>query len=244
MPDQATGQSQIDARATAATRARYDRIAPFYDLMEATREWGYHRWREKLWQEATGSDILEVGVGTGKNLPHYPRRAHITAIDLSPRRLERARRRVEKLRLEVDLRVMDAQALEFADNSFDTAVATFVFCSVPDPVLGLEEIGRVVQQGGKILLLEHVRAQNPAIGRLMDWVNPLIVRTMGFNLNRRTLLNIQRAGLVIESVENLALSGIFKFILARPVKQAKGMEKEKLFEIELKEQDEWSEQRI
>ena len=160
---------------------------------------------------------LEVGVGTGKNMPYYPRGARVTGIDLSPRMLVRSRARRQQLGLSLNLHVMDAQALEFADNAFDCAVATFVFCSVPDPVLGLRELGRVVKSDGKILLLEHMRAENRVIGKMMDWVNPLIVRVMGFNINRRTLLNIERAGLAIESVEDVGLRGIFKFIVARPI---------------------------
>ena len=224
MFERATVRTAIDARQTAATRARYDRVAPFYDLMQLCAEWGYRVWRQKMWAQVNGPNVLEVGVGTGKNMRYYPHGARMTAIDLSPRMLEHARRQNEKLGLNVSLHEMDAQALEFEDNTFNSAVATFVFCSVPDPVLGLKELARVVKPSGKILLLEHMRAENRVIGKLMDWVNPLIVRVMGFNVNRRTLLNIERVGLEIESVEDVGLRGIFKFIVARPEKEReKGM---------------------
>jgi ubiquinone/menaquinone biosynthesis C-methylase UbiE len=94
-------------------------------------------------------------------------------------------------------------------------VATFVFCSVPDPVQGLREIGRVVRPGGQILLLEHVRIDRPVIGTLMDVLAPLIVRLNGANINRRTVKNVQSAGLQIDRVENLDRMGMFKLIFAR-----------------------------
>jgi len=128
--------------------------------------------------------------------------------------LERARRRARKLNLQADLYLGDVQALDFPDDSFDTAVATFVFCSVPDPILGLRELKRVVKPGGQIVLLEHVRSPHSLLGRLMDVLNPLVVRMMGANINRRTVENVQKAGLVVERVENLGMGGIVKLIVA------------------------------
>jgi phosphatidylethanolamine/phosphatidyl-N-methylethanolamine N-methyltransferase len=206
----------VDDKATIQTKSRYNRIAPVYDLMEAIVErFAFRRWREKLWSQVDGRKILEVGVGTGKNIPHYPRGVQITAVDLSDKMLERARRRVQKLNAEVDLCLMDAQKLAFPDAAFDAAVATFVFCSVPDPVLGLRELDRVVKPGGQILLLEHVRVNKPVIGKLMDLLDPFVVRLMGLHINRRTVENVRKAGLEIERVEELAPGGLVKLIVAR-----------------------------
>lgn len=213
---QSSTRHHLNDEATALVRLRYDRQALRYDRRQGRLEGMQRPWRRRLWDQVSGPRVLEVGAGTGLNMPFWPRHLEITACDLSPRMLERARRRAADLGLTADLRVGDAQALEFADDSFDTAVATCVFCSVPDPVQGLRELGRVVRPWGQILLLEHVRPENPLLGLIADLLTPLFVRLTGANLNRRTLDNIRAAGLRIESVEDLAMAGMFQFIVASP----------------------------
>ncbi|MFB0537565.1 MAG: class I SAM-dependent methyltransferase [Anaerolineae bacterium] len=206
----------MDDKATIQTKSRYNRIAPVYDLMEAIVErLAFRRWREKLWSQVEGNRLLEVGVGTGKNILYHPKGVQVTAVDLSDKMLERAQRRAQELDSEVDLRLMDAQKLAFPDTAFDAAVATFVFCSVPDPILGLRELGRVVRPGGQIFLLEHVRVNRPVIGRLMDMFDPFVARLMGPHINRRTVENVKKAGLEIERAEELAPGGLVKLIVAR-----------------------------
>lgn len=202
-------------KATIQTQNRYNRIAPVYDLMEALVERSAFRsWRKELWSRVSGTRILEVGVGTGKNVPYYPRGLRVTAVDLSGKMMERAQRRAQEEAVEVDLSLMDAQRMAFPDATFDAAVATFVFCSVPDPILGLRELGRVVKVGGQVILLEHVRVNKPLIGDIMDLLDPLVVRLIGPHINRTTAENVQRAGLEIEQMEELTPGGLVKLIVA------------------------------
>jgi ubiquinone/menaquinone biosynthesis C-methylase UbiE len=112
----------------------------------------------------------------------------------------------------VDLREMDVQHVAFADASFDTVVSTFVFCSVPDPVAGLREIRRVLRPDGRLLMLEHVLSQRHALGALMNAVNPIVVRMMGANINRRTRQNLEKAGLHVERAEPLWADIFWLFI--------------------------------
>jgi ubiquinone/menaquinone biosynthesis C-methylase UbiE len=205
----------MESKVTEAVKRRYDRIAPVYDLMEGLVERSrYSRWRELVWSKVEGNRILEVGTGTGKNFPYYPADAEITAIDLSEKMLSRARQKAKNQGIEIDLQRMDAQNMSFKDDMFDTVVATFVFCSVPIPIKGLEEIKRVCKPCGKVLLLEHVLSANRVLAFLMNLVNPLVVRIMGPNINRKTVENVANSGLKVEKVTDLAV-GIFKLIEAR-----------------------------
>jgi ubiquinone/menaquinone biosynthesis C-methylase UbiE len=201
-------------RHTHLTRNRYNRLAFIFDFMEAPVErLRFSSWRNRLRDRIVGRQALEVGVGTGKNLPYYPEDVKITAIDLSPRMLARARKRAEKLNRNFELLEMDVQNLTFPDRFFDTVLATFVFCSVPDPVAGLREMRRVCRPDGRLLLLEHMRPERPIPGFIFDVLNPMVVRMMGANINRRTIDNIRKAGWHIQMEEKLS-SDIVRWIEA------------------------------
>lgn len=178
---------------------------PWYDLLEALVEsWRFAAWRARLRERIRGPLVLEVGVGTGKNVRFYPSGARITGIDLSPGMLDRAQKRVGAMGLDVELTEMDVQELQFPDQSFDTVFATFVFCSVPNPILGLKELRRVCKPEGRLILLEHVRSGNRILGLVFDALNPMVVRMMGANINRKTMDNIRQAGWNIDLEEQLS----------------------------------------
>ena len=216
--------------ATSLTQKRYDRQAVLFDFWEAPIEaLGFKRLRKRLWSEVQGRSLLEVGVGTGKNLPYHPQSARSVAVDLSPRMLRRAASRARRLEHDVDLVLADAQHLPFRDGAFDAAAATFVFCSVPDPVMGLGEVRRVLRDEGQVHLLEHVRAGNRVVGRLMDLINPVAVRLMGANINRDTVGNVERSGFALKSVESRGF-GILKLIRGK-VLQAVGASPEAVSDV-------------
>jgi ubiquinone/menaquinone biosynthesis C-methylase UbiE len=196
---------------TEVIRRRYDRTSIFYDWMDRMIS---PELRKKALAQASGK-VLELGVGTGNNFPYYPPGCEVTAIDFSPGMLARARKKLHLARAPIKLLEMDAQAMDFPDNTFDTVVATCVFCSVPDPVKGLAEVKRVCKPNGKIILLEHVRSESPVIGWLMDVLNPISLHLIGSNINRRTVQNVISAGIQLQKVEDLR-GKIVKLIVGTP----------------------------
>lgn len=199
---------------TDIAKKRWNRTARHYDRMMALVEWAIVRkWRRLLWGRVESSRVLEVGVGTGYNIPYYPAEAEITAVDFSEEMLKRARDRAGRHKIKVELRQMDAQNLEFADNTFDTVVGTLVLCSIPDPVLGIKEVERVLKPGGKVVLLEQDFSANRFSRWLVKLANPLIAR-MGSDFRRRPMANLAKSGLKVERVTNLWM-GLFKLIEAR-----------------------------
>ncbi|NOZ58307.1 MAG: methyltransferase domain-containing protein [Euryarchaeota archaeon] len=192
-------------------RRRYERLAPFYDLLELPMELvAFSRWRRLLFAGLGGGRILEVGIGTGKNIPHHPGDTPVVGVDISLRMLRRAKARAERLGRRVELVLADVEALPFRDGSFDAAASSYVFCSVENPVRGLEEVRRVLRPGGRARFLEHMRSENPLVGALQDLLNPL-VHILGPEINRRTLENIRSAGLRILRERRL-LTSIFRLV--------------------------------
>ena len=199
---------------TETIKNRYNRIAPFYDALEYFMEKTvFGDLREQIWQKVNGQTVLEAGVGTVKNFPFYPENKNITAIDFSDRMLVRAKHKRIDNQLTVDLQLMDVESLNFPDNSFDTIIATFLFCSVPRPITGLRELHRVCKPGGQVLLLEHVLSENPLLAGIMKFLNPLVAKLVGANIDRETVKSVQSIGFQRVHVDSVS-GGIVKLIEA------------------------------
>jgi SAM-dependent methyltransferase len=159
--------------------------------------------------ERSGGRLIEIGVGTGLNFPHYPPDARGAAIEPSREMLRLARTKLRPAG--VRLVQASAEALPFADATFDAAFATLVFCSVASPPLAFAELRRVVRAGGRVVLLEHVRPPNP-LGLVFDLISRLTVPLCDDHFNRRTADEARRAGLRVVGVERHAL-GIIQLIV-------------------------------
>lgn len=184
---------------TNKIKKRYNRVAGFYDILDKPMEMAVSGWKEKLLSGVKGK-VLEVGIGTGRNIPYYPTNVELTGIDFSPKMVEIARKKAIG-KSNIQLLEMDAENMDFTDNSFDTVVTSCVFCSVPNPVKGLKEIRRVCKNDGKILMLEHVRSQKKVVGELMDVFNFIPLNIYGANINRETYQNLLKAGFQPENIE-------------------------------------------
>jgi ubiquinone/menaquinone biosynthesis C-methylase UbiE len=204
----------VGATETERVRRIWEREAPRYDrhirfweklLFEDGREWVCSR--------AQG-DVLEVAVGTGRNLPFYPEGVRLTGVDISPAMLKIARRRVNELGLEVDLREADAQALPFPDASFDAVVCTLSLCNIPDDRKAVAEMKRVLRPGGRMLLLDHVRSSSRLGQVIQRALEVVTVRFGGDHLLRRPLEHVRTESFRIERQERFK-KGIVERLSAR-----------------------------
>jgi ubiquinone/menaquinone biosynthesis C-methylase UbiE len=194
---------------------KYNRFAHWYDFVEGIPDLlGVSRLRQRLLQQASGK-VLEVAVGTGKNLPYYSRSCKITAVDLSPKMLDVARKRVAKLSIDVSFFLADAEAMPFPDKSFDTVVSSLTTCTFPNPVIALREMARVCRTEGKILLLDHGRSDREWLGRLQDSRDEPHAKQLGCHWNREPLEIAREAGLTVLAAWR-TFFGIFHLIQAKP----------------------------
>ena len=199
-----------------STSRQYQRIAPFYELLELPFEYGRCRRLRRLVFDGLWGRILDAGIGTGRNVAFYPRGAEVVGIDVSSAMLARAARRLRKSSATIELREMDVTRLDFPAGSFDVAVATFLFCVLPDELQlpALRELGRVVRGGGTVRLLDYVRPQRPLRRAIAGLWEPWIAWAYGASFDRRTEKYIPEAGLELVKAE-LVVDDLVKLLTAR-----------------------------
>jgi ubiquinone/menaquinone biosynthesis C-methylase UbiE len=203
------------AEANELRRQNYAKEAPHYDKSMGFFERRVFGSDHRAWacSQASG-DTLEVAVGTGLNLPHYPAGVRLAGLDLSSDMLALARNRAAELGRTVDLREGDAQELPFADSSFDTVVCTYSLCNVPDEARTVSEMKRVLKPGGRLILVDHIRSSVPPIfwfQRLLE-----IVSRKGDHMTRRPSLHVERAGFDIQARERLRAGVVERLVAVKP----------------------------
>ena len=180
--------------------------------MARTEKAGLRAFRERLLVGAVG-DVLEIGGGTGANLPCYgPGVVSLTLTEPQPPMLRRLERTVQAHRPDARVLRAPAEDLPFDDDTFDVAVSTLVLCGVDDQPRALRELRRVLRPGGRLLLIEHLRSEDPAVARLqarMNWLNRLVVCC---DCNRPTLDSVREAGFTVDHLEHTALPNVPKFV--------------------------------
>ena len=208
---------RLPALDTAVDRQRYDRVAPFYDLLDLPFEYGrYRALRPHLFRCISGT-ILDAGVGTGRNMPFYPDGSHITGIDLSPAMLVRARKRRAKLGKDVELLEMNVLATTFPNQHFDAIVATFLFCVLDEDhqLPALRELARICKPTGVLRFLEYTYSNDPIRQLMMRIWAPWVRWMYGAAFDRQTERYIPQAGLKVVETRFLFKDTI-KLIVARP----------------------------
>jgi len=202
------------SRRVERLRRRWDKQAGSYDkAMTGADRYFFGDTRQWLCFQAVGA-VLEVAIGTGLNLPHYPDSVRLAGVEFSPAMLAVARRRAADLGRTIDLREGDAEALDFPDGSFDTVLCTFSLCAIPDDRQALTEMARVLRPGGLLLLADHVEAE-PRLVRAIQWLIELVsVPLSGEYWRRRPIRRVEEMGFTVERHDRFKL-GIIERLAAR-----------------------------
>jgi ubiquinone/menaquinone biosynthesis C-methylase UbiE len=194
---------------------KYDRIARWYDWVEGVPDLlGLSSLRWRLLRRLSGK-VLEVAVGTGKNLQFYPRHCWIITLDVSNEMLNVARKRGAKLSMDVSFLLGDGETLPFPDKSFDTVVSSLTTCTFPNPLAALGEMRRVCKSEGKLLLLEHGRSDREWLARFQDRTADRLAKQLGCHWNREPLELVQKGNLKVKEAQRFFF-GVFHQIEAEP----------------------------
>ena len=175
--------------------------------------------REDLWGHVDGIDILEVGVGPGRSMAHYPEGANVTAVDISEPMLDMAADRAESNGIDVDLRQVDAEQMPFEDGRFDCVVTNATLCCTQNIRPAIREIRRVLSADGQTVMLENVRADTDWVATLQDKLKPVYGLLRGGYFHRDTPAILEESGFTLDFVESKDRFGTSKLIVASPVGQ-------------------------
>jgi ubiquinone/menaquinone biosynthesis C-methylase UbiE len=169
----------------------------------------FQRLRGELLQQVTG-EVLEIGIGTGLNLPHYGSNiSRVQAVDPASMLPTRVAERRAVVHFPVEITQHSAEKLPYKDQTFDYVVSTWTLCTIPDPVLALQEVRRVLKPGGRFLFLEHGRSDDRKIAAWQDRLNPIQnIIGCGCNLNRRIDQLIEQAGLSVTQLDRFLMPGV------------------------------------
>ena len=213
-----TSTAKARAGETPAARQKrvWDKSAPSYDKQIAFFEKiQFSGGREWLGERAHGR-VLEVAIGTGRNLPHYPAGATVTGIELSPAMLAIARQRAAGLGRDVDLQEGDAEHLPGGDASFDTVVCALSLCTIPNPVTAIAEMKRVLVPGGRLLLLDHIGSTWPPVHAAQWLLERITIRAAGEHFTRRQLPLVKAAGFQVIETERRKAGTVERIHAVKP----------------------------
>lgn len=197
------------------TKQKWDNAAATFDFMSAYGP-------EKRWEpfkreffSAMHGKILFLAVGTGLDIAFFPPNQDIIGIDISSKMLERAKDRVAQYQGNIELHEMDVHDLPFPDGTFDQVFTSCTFCSVPDPVRGLETLKRVLKPGGELRMFEHTGSRYYPFKLLLNMMNPLS-KKLGPEVNRDTVSNVRQAGFRIRQVNHIFLDVVKTIVAEAP----------------------------
>lgn len=215
LPTETSTPARVDEETERVRRIQdkgasgYDREMGFFEriLFGGGREWACSQVR---------GEVLEIAIGTGRNLWYYADDVRLTGVEFSPEMLAIGRKRAQELGRDVELRIGDAQALDFEDQSFDTVIITFALCTIPDDRKAASEAYRVLRPGGRLVLLEHVRSPALAVRGVQRLIDPLSVRFGADHLVREPLEYLADVGFQIDGVERLKWGIVERVLAQRP----------------------------
>jgi len=189
---------------TDVTQNKWDRLARFYRWGNHAAEKRWEPWKRGLFSRMDSGNILFLAVGIGEEIRLFPEKKRVTAIDISPGMLKKARQKAREYNGTISLQEMDAENLAFHSETFDQVFTSCTFCSVPRPIRGLEELYRVLKPGGELHMFEHTKSDHFPFREILQVMNPIAQR-VGPSVTRDTVSNVHKAGFRVDEIQTIYL---------------------------------------